>query len=305
MMDNKYDIFVSYSRKNSNEVLSVVKKLQGRGFALWIDMDGIESGDAFKSVIVRAIKNSEIFLFFSSKESNESLWTVKEVNAAVHLKKYIIPIKLDDAEYNDSILFDLVGLDFVDLTLEEKREAALNKLINTLKGKVKPSEKDATPSQKPTNESFTNKDAFEIGYDLTVFTIHKLRGQTSKRDEDGVVQRLQALNVEPEILLDKLDAETMIPNLSSCAVKLGELHGKDIENCVCLGSLFVLSVIAKRSKISEEFGHSYDDGIVVACQRLRIPNSFTDKLTKSSDDEMEEMLDELKRLLNVVENDYV
>lgn len=304
-MDNKYDIFVSYSRKNSNEVLSVVKKLQGRGFALWIDMDGIESGDAFKSVIVRAIKNSEIFLFFSSKESNESPWTVKEVNAAVHLKKYIIPIKLDDAEYNDSILFDLVGLDFVDLTLEEKRETALNKLINTLKDKVKLSEKDATPSQKPTDESFTNKDAFEIGYDLTVFTIHKLRGQTSKRDEDGVVQRLQALNVEPEILLDKLDAETMIPNLSSCAVKLGELHGKDIENCVCLGSLFVLSVIAKRSKISEEFGHSYDDGIVVACQRLRIPNSFTDKLTKSSDDEMEEMLDELKRLLNVVGNDYV
>ena len=304
-MDNKYDIFVSYSRKNSNEVLSVVKKLQGRGFALWIDMDGIESGDAFKSVIVRAIKNSKIFLFFSSKESNESPWTVKEVNAAVHLKKYIIPIKLDDAEYNDSILFDLVGLDFVDLTLEEKREAALNKLINTLKDKVKPSEKDATPSQKPTDESFTNKDAFEIGYDLTVFTIHKLRGQTSKRDEDGVVQRLQALNVEPEILLDKLDAETMIPNLSSCAVKLGELHGKDIENCVCLGSLFVLSVIAKRSKISEEFGHSYDDGIVVACQRLRIPKSFTDKLTKSSDDEMEEMLDELKRLLNVVGNDYV
>ena len=140
-IDN-YDIFISYSRKDSERVLSIVKKLQERGFAIWIDKDGIESGDAFKSVIVRAIKNSHVFLYFSSKYSNVSPWTVKEVNTAVHLKKTIIPIRLDDADYDDSILFDLVGLDFVDLSIEEKREAALNKLINTLVGKIMPLEKD-------------------------------------------------------------------------------------------------------------------------------------------------------------------
>ena len=64
-MDNKYDIFISYSRRDSELVLTVVKQLQKRGFTIWIDKDGIESGDAFKSVIVRAIKNSDVFLFFS------------------------------------------------------------------------------------------------------------------------------------------------------------------------------------------------------------------------------------------------
>lgn len=82
-MEHKYDLFISYSRKDSEKVLSVVKILQERRFAIWIDKDGIESGDAFKSVIVRAIKNSDVFLFFSSKGSGESLWTVKEVNTAV------------------------------------------------------------------------------------------------------------------------------------------------------------------------------------------------------------------------------
>ena len=63
---DSHDIFISYSRKDSEKVLSVVEKLQERGFSIWIDKDGIESGDAFKSVIVRAIKNSDVFLFFSS-----------------------------------------------------------------------------------------------------------------------------------------------------------------------------------------------------------------------------------------------
>lgn len=63
-MDNKYDIFVSYSRRDSELVLSVVKQLQKKGFTTWIDKDGIESGDAFKSVIVRAIKYFDVFLFF-------------------------------------------------------------------------------------------------------------------------------------------------------------------------------------------------------------------------------------------------
>ncbi|MBE6257226.1 MAG: toll/interleukin-1 receptor domain-containing protein [Prevotella sp.] len=302
-MNNKCDIFISYSRRDSELVLSVVKQLQERGFTIWIDKDGIESGDAFKSVIVRAIKNSDVFLFFSSKNSNESPWTIKEVNTAVHLKKPIIPIKLDDADYDDSLLFDLVGLDFVDLSIDEKREAALNKLLNTLLSKISNVEVKQ-PNKEPNIISFTNKKGFEIGYDLAVFTIHKLRGQTSEKDEDLIAQRLTELDIDPITLFGKLDAGTMIPNLSNCALRLGEIHGKDIENSVCLGSLFVLSVIAKRSNISEEFGHSYDKGIVVACQRLSIPDSFTEKLIKSTDDGMEEMLGELKGMLNVVGKDY-
>lgn len=134
--DNRYDIFVSYSRKDSTRVQDVAKDLQSKGYKIWIDKEGIESGDAFKSVIVKAIKKAEVFLFFSSIEANKSPWTVKEVNVAVYLKKVIIPVKLDNSEYDDSVLLDLAGLDFIDLTDEAKHDYAVNKLVKALKKKI-------------------------------------------------------------------------------------------------------------------------------------------------------------------------
>lgn len=168
-MENKFNVFVSYSRKDSEQVLSIVDKLEERGLTVWIDRDGIMSGDAFKSVIVQAIKNSDVFLFFSSGNSNTSPWTVKEVDAAVYLKKSIIPIRLDDTDYDDSILLDLSGLDFVDLRIGEKREDALNALINSLLSKVSALEIEQ-PIQKPGMTSPTNKEGTVVNDQTALMT---------------------------------------------------------------------------------------------------------------------------------------
>lgn len=134
--DKRYDVFVSYSRKDSSRVQIIVNELQIKGYKIWIDKDGIESGDAFKKVIVNAIKKADVFLFFSSIDANKSSWTVKEVDVAVHLKKVIVPVKLDDSEYDDSVLFDLAGLDFIDLSNEASHAYAVNKLDKALKKKI-------------------------------------------------------------------------------------------------------------------------------------------------------------------------
>lgn len=102
------------------------------GVKVWIDKDGSESGDAFKSVIVSAIDNASTFLFFSSAASNESEWTVKEVNTAIYKKKRIIPIKLDNSDYSPSILFDLVGLEYIDFTRVNKTDGMLQRLLKSL-----------------------------------------------------------------------------------------------------------------------------------------------------------------------------
>ena len=67
-----YDVFISYSRADSQEVGQVYHSLVESGLVVWMDTDGIESGDAFKRTIVDAIGNSNIVLFFSSKSSNSS-----------------------------------------------------------------------------------------------------------------------------------------------------------------------------------------------------------------------------------------
>ena len=131
-----HDIFISYSRKDSKTVDEFVSRLEAEGFRIWIDRDGIESGDAFKRVIVRAIKESAIVAFFSSEYSNTSPWTAKEINIAVHYDKPIIPIKLDKTVYNDEVEFDLVSLDYIDYTDPAMRPAMMEKMVRTVKARV-------------------------------------------------------------------------------------------------------------------------------------------------------------------------
>ena len=129
-----YDVFVSYSRKDYKCVRSVITALTSHGYQCWMDRDGIESGDLFKRVIVKAIKDSKVVLFFSSANSNSSEWTIKEVNTAVQLKKPIIPILLDEAPYDDSILLDLSGLDFVSIKDNELTSRLMRALAKNCKG---------------------------------------------------------------------------------------------------------------------------------------------------------------------------
>lgn len=131
-----HDIFISYSRKDSAIVDEFVHLIEQEGFRVWIDRDGIESGDAFKRVIVMAIKESALVVYFSSASSNASSWTAKEISIAVHHGKPIIPIKLDKTVYNDEVEFDLVGLDYIDYTDLSSRDAMRSKLLRTLKAKL-------------------------------------------------------------------------------------------------------------------------------------------------------------------------
>ena len=125
----KYDVFVSYSRKDSEIVQSVVDRLKAEGYRCWMDVTGIESSDEFKRVLVTAIRQSKVILFFSSANSNSTEWTVKEINIAVQMKKPIIPVRLDDAPYDDSILFDLSGLDYIAYEEKSIHDVGLEKLL--------------------------------------------------------------------------------------------------------------------------------------------------------------------------------
>ncbi len=128
----KYDVFISYSRKDTKTVMIIVELLKAKGINVWIDYDGIYTGDAFKRTIVSAIKESKEFIFFSSEASNQSEWTTKEVGVAVALKKKIIPIKLDKSEYSSDILFDLVNLDFLEARTSDIDEV-VKRLISSIK----------------------------------------------------------------------------------------------------------------------------------------------------------------------------
>lgn len=121
-------IFISYARKDKDEVYPIVDELEKNGFDYWIDKNGIESGEQFKKIIMDAIDGCEIFLYMLSANTLASDWCQKEYNYAYNNKK-IIPVLLKGAKTNRRLMFDFSTMDCIDIYDNVQKE----KLIRDLK----------------------------------------------------------------------------------------------------------------------------------------------------------------------------
>lgn len=128
----KYDVFISYSRKDFDEVNAFVEMLKLRipTLDIWFDLDGIESGDEFRDKIISAIKRSKYVLFALSSNSDKSEWTRKELGFAKGKGIKIVPILLKGAQLQDMdwFLFEFSGVDCIDI-IDTKQ---IDKLIKNL-----------------------------------------------------------------------------------------------------------------------------------------------------------------------------
>ena len=123
MEQTKYDVFISYSRKDyvdehknvipGNEVSKIKEALTEADITFWFDEEGMYSGENFIDKIVTNIKASKVFVFLSTKNANKSKWTPKEIATASELGKYIIPVRIDNSVYNEKVLFRIADLSYV------------------------------------------------------------------------------------------------------------------------------------------------------------------------------------------------
>ncbi|MCQ2191711.1 MAG: toll/interleukin-1 receptor domain-containing protein [Paludibacteraceae bacterium] len=147
-------IFISYARKDKDEVYPIVDEIERNGFDCWIDKNGIESGDQFKNVILDAIDGCEIFIYMLSANTLASDWCQKEFNYANGFKK-IIPVLLKGAKENRRLMFDFSTLDCIDIydsVQKEKFIRDLKRLVGNTGKNVIVSNQE-TP-QKQNSESF-------------------------------------------------------------------------------------------------------------------------------------------------------
>jgi hypothetical protein len=117
----KFDIFISYSRQDFDEVNAMVSRIKesSPNINIWFDVSGIESGDEFQEKIISAIDNSGIVLFALSENSIfKSKWTKKEIMYAKNTSKRIIPVLLKGAELKGWFLFEFGTIDCVDITID-------------------------------------------------------------------------------------------------------------------------------------------------------------------------------------------
>lgn len=133
--DMDKDIFISYSRKDTEIVKAVYEWLEGARYKCWLDVDGMFSGISFKKVIVDAIKRSKVLLFMSSENSNKSRNVISEVSIGVEYGKKIIPVRLDMSPYSESIEYDIINHDYViydKSRMESSNREMLKKIVSTM-----------------------------------------------------------------------------------------------------------------------------------------------------------------------------
>lgn len=81
-MDHKYDVFISYSRKDAAIADQICAALDDQGISYFIDRQSISGGLEFPKVLAEAINGCRIMLYLASLNSYKSKFTNNEVTFA-------------------------------------------------------------------------------------------------------------------------------------------------------------------------------------------------------------------------------
>lgn len=219
MEQSKYDVFISYSRKdyvdeNKNviqgNVVSIIKDaLTDAGISFWFDEEGINHGDKFAKLIVRNIKASRIFLFISTENANSSEWTGREIASAHMMKKRIIPVRVDDSAYHEDVMFYISILDYVDY--KANPEKGIKDLIKAIKTYLT-EEQEAERRQLITEEERRKQEEDLIRRQRQM---ESLKAEIKQTEND-------CTHLEEQMLLKKHEYESVRVNLDKKRERLDE-----------------------------------------------------------------------------------
>ena len=112
MEQTKYDVFISYSRKDIEIVNRITQVFEEVGITYFVDRKGIGGGLEFPAVLARAIRESKVFLFLASKNSYSSKFTQSEIVYAFNKKQKedILPYIIDGSSLPDELEFTFLPL---------------------------------------------------------------------------------------------------------------------------------------------------------------------------------------------------
>ena len=90
-------IFISYSHRDTDRVMPVIRVLQENGYRVWYD-EGIDPGSEWPESIAQHLNGSTVCIFFISENSLQSNNCKREVNFALSKNKGFLSIALEPVE---------------------------------------------------------------------------------------------------------------------------------------------------------------------------------------------------------------
>ena len=125
------DVFVSYSRRDSEFVRRLASSITECGKEIWVDTEGIADGEVFPEAIKRAIEQSDAFLFVITPASVASAYCENEVEYARELQKRIVPV-LRDPVSDAELPAEIRDRNWIPFTESDEFDASLGRLVAAL-----------------------------------------------------------------------------------------------------------------------------------------------------------------------------
>ena len=142
----KYDVFISYSSKDQKIIEALCHYLEDHNLRCFVAYRDIPKGEDWGTHIPPAIKESKIFIYVHTKNSNKSIETTREIQYALDYRTILIPFRLEDIPLITEKEYRLKCSNWMDAFPKKPEEYFLD-LYNTII--VNFSEKKLTFIQKP------------------------------------------------------------------------------------------------------------------------------------------------------------
>ncbi|HET6510691.1 MAG TPA: TIR domain-containing protein [Candidatus Kapabacteria bacterium] len=113
-------VFLSYSRKDSQEALALAGALREHGVEVWIDQEGINVATIWSTEIANAIRDAKVFTILLSDLSLGSSNVRKEIALASQYGTPIVPIDLRPVTIPEELAEHFQGLDHIHHTHLDK-----------------------------------------------------------------------------------------------------------------------------------------------------------------------------------------
>lgn len=110
-MEYKYDLFISYSRRDTDIADAICSAFDKVGISYYIDRQGVAPASEFPEELSKAILESKLLLFLASENSYVSKYTNNEITFAFNEKEKgtILPYIIDDSELPLTFKFIFAG----------------------------------------------------------------------------------------------------------------------------------------------------------------------------------------------------
>jgi len=112
-------VFISYAHEDSAVIDKIQLHLDAAGYAIWIDRESIAGGELWRTRIVEAIENSNVFLLMLSPNSVRSKHVLQELNIADGESKPILPVLIETTEIPREMKLQLSGLQAIILEADD------------------------------------------------------------------------------------------------------------------------------------------------------------------------------------------